>query len=100
VLVTTAAHPSLKARRLKEIARSANITAVEAYQRIVHERARSVVCSSMNEAACMLSTFKVGDVASDGGIGSRHLEVQDFSESARRFAREQHWFRWRKRFAR
>lgn len=95
VLVTNCrAHPEFEGKTLEEIAGSANTTAVEAYQRIVHDGGASVVCSSMNEAdvhAFYRQRWVM--VASDGGIGSRHPRGSGtFPRVLGRFAREQHWF--------
>ncbi len=94
VLVTNCrAHPEFEFKNLEEIAASTNRTAVEAYQRIVHDGGASVVCSSMNEAD--LRAFYVQRwvmVASDGGIGSRHPRGSGtFTKVLGRFVREQHW---------
>ncbi|HJZ67125.1 MAG TPA: D-aminoacylase [Blastocatellia bacterium] len=94
VLVTNCrAHPEFEFKNLEEIATLTNTTAVEAYQRIVHDGGASVVCSSMNEAD--MGAFYVQRwvmVASDGGIGSRHPRGSGtFPRVLGRFVREQHW---------
>jgi N-acyl-D-amino-acid deacylase len=94
VLVTNCrAHPEFEFKTLEEIGALTNTSAVEAYQRIVHDGGASVVCSSMNEAD--MRAFYVQRwvmVASDGGIGSRHPRGSGtFPRVLGRFAREQHW---------
>ncbi|HEY3135360.1 MAG TPA: D-aminoacylase [Blastocatellia bacterium] len=94
VLVTNCrAHPEFEFKNLEEIAASANSTAVEAYQRIVHDGGASVVCSSMNEAdmrAFYIQRWVM--VASDGGIGSRHPRGSGtFPRVLGAFVREKHW---------
>ena len=95
MLVTNCkAHPEFEGKTLEEIAGSANTTAVEAYQRIVHDGGAGVVCSSMNEADVhAFYSQRWVMVASDGGIGSRHPRGSGtFPRVLGRFAREQHWF--------
>ena len=92
-IVSCRAHPEYEFKTLESIAQSQNITAVEAYMRIVHDGGASVVCHSMKDSD--IKTFYQQPwvmVSSDGGIASRHPRgAGTFPKVLGQFVRKQHW---------
>ena len=93
-IVSCRAHPDYEFKTLEAIARSQNITPVEAYMRIVRDGGAGVVCHSMKDSD--IKTFYQQPwvmVSSDGGIGSRHPRgAGTFTKVLGQFVRQDNWF--------
>ena len=92
-IVSCRAHPDFEFKTLAQIAQQLNVTAVEAYMRIVRDGGAGVVCHSMkDEDIRMFYQQPWVMVSSDGGIGSRHPRgAGSFPRVLGQFVRQKRW---------
>jgi N-acyl-D-amino-acid deacylase len=92
-IVSCRAHPDFEFKTLEQIAKQLNVTAVEAYMRIVRDGGAGVVCHSMKDDDIRVFYQQPWVmVSSDGGIGSRHPRgAGSFPRVLGLFVRQQHW---------
>jgi N-acyl-D-amino-acid deacylase len=92
-IVSCSAHPDYEFKTLQEISAKEQLTAVDAYMKIVRDGGASVVCHSMKEADIKVFYQRPWVmVSSDGGIGSRHPRgAGTYPRVLGRFVRESKW---------
>jgi putative CocE/NonD family hydrolase len=94
ILITRhAAHPEYEFRTLSDVAKSRNVTPVDAFIQIVKDGGASVVCTSMvDDDIRAFVRWPHAMFSSDGGIGMRHPRgAGSFPRVLGVFVRERQW---------
>lgn len=86
-------HPGYEMRKMDEVARSAGVSPVELFIRIVKDGGAGIVCKAMTEADMRVFFQEPWVmVASDGGIGMRHPRgAGTFPRVLGRLVRDEQW---------